>query len=151
MKKQSSNYTSGTRMYLNLNPITLNIKWRKPTPKNNFNLKKASLLFWEYLGTKRGILQYLASIYDLLGLSSPVLLVGKMIYRDVCEMKVAWDKPLEGQNLQRWDKWRSNLQKFKNLQRYHDQFHATENQFKELISMVLVMQAKMVHQQLFTL
>ena len=31
--------------------------------------------------TKRGILQYLASIYDPLGLSSPVLLVGKMIYR----------------------------------------------------------------------
>ena len=67
--------------------------------------------------TKRGILQYLASIYDPLGLSSPVLLVGKMIYRDVFEMKVAWDKPLEGQNLQRWDKWRSNLQNFTKIPR----------------------------------
>ena len=60
--------------------------------------------------TKRGILQYLASIYDPLGLSSPVQLVGKMIYRDACEMKIAWDTPLEGQLLQRWKKWRSGLQ-----------------------------------------
>ena len=67
--------------------------------------------------TKRDILQYWASIYDPFGLSSPVLLVGKIIYRAVCEMKVAWDKPLEGQNLQRLDKWRSNLQNFTKIPR----------------------------------
>ena len=45
----------------------------------------------EVANTKRGLLQHLASIYDLLGTISPVTLVGKTIFRDVCEAKVAWD------------------------------------------------------------
>ena len=36
--------------------------------------------------TKRGILQKLASCYDPLGLVSPILLGGKSIYREVCEL-----------------------------------------------------------------
>ena len=38
--------------------------------------------------TKRGILQYLASLYDSLGLVSPVLLLGKLIFPKVCDLKI---------------------------------------------------------------
>ena len=44
--------------------------------------------------TKRGILGKVAKIYDPLGLASPVTLSGKMLYRDACDTKIAWDRPL---------------------------------------------------------
>jgi len=43
--------------------------------------------------TKRGIL-YLASIFDPLGITSPVTLVGNLIYRSICENKLGWDQQL---------------------------------------------------------
>ena len=44
--------------------------------------------------TKRGILGKVAKIYDLLGLASPVTLSGKMLFKDACDTKFAWDSPL---------------------------------------------------------
>ena len=44
--------------------------------------------------TKRGVLCKLGSIYDPLGLVSPVTLVGKCLYREVCCEKLAWDATL---------------------------------------------------------
>ena len=41
--------------------------------------------------TKRGVLAYLAKVYDPLGIISPVLLKGKQIFRELCEYKVGWD------------------------------------------------------------
>ena len=41
--------------------------------------------------TKRRILSNFSQIYDPLGLLSPRTLQGKMIYREVCEEKAAWD------------------------------------------------------------
>ena len=35
--------------------------------------------------TRRGVLSHLAGIYDFLGLASPVTLVGKQLYREICE------------------------------------------------------------------
>ena len=43
--------------------------------------------------TKRAILGKLARIYDPLGLTSPTTLQGKLIYRDSCTLKLAWDAP----------------------------------------------------------
>ena len=44
--------------------------------------------------TKRGILKYLASIYDPLGIVSPITLAGKIIYRMICDSKLGWDQQL---------------------------------------------------------
>ncbi|XP_068738113.1 uncharacterized protein [Montipora capricornis] len=41
--------------------------------------------------TKRGVLSKLGQVYDPLGLVSPVTLEGKVIFRDVCDEKQAWD------------------------------------------------------------
>lgn len=59
--------------------------------------------------TKRGILAYLAKVYDPLGLVSPVLLEGKLIYRDICEAKVRWDATVPDAFLERWQKWEQAL------------------------------------------
>lgn len=59
--------------------------------------------------TKRGMLKFLASIFDPLGFASPVLLVGKLIYREVCEQKFNWDQPLSQELSRRWKRWIGSL------------------------------------------
>ena len=44
--------------------------------------------------TKRGIFTKIAKIHDPLGLASPTTLVGKLVYRVVCESKLSWDQSL---------------------------------------------------------
>ena len=52
--------------------------------------------------SKRGILRKLARIYDPLGLAAPLTLKSKLIYRDACKAKLAWDAPLSSQLVSRW-------------------------------------------------
>ena len=51
----------------------------------------------------------LARIYDPLGLASPTTLTGKLIFRDICDSKLAWDAKLPEHLRKRWDKWWSEV------------------------------------------
>ena len=55
--------------------------------------------------TKREILATTAKIYDPLGLVSPVTLVGKMLYRQACDMKFPWDQELPSDLRSCWKEW----------------------------------------------
>ena len=59
--------------------------------------------------TKRNILRALASIYELLGFASLCLFSGKIIYLNLCDLKVSWDKetPIDIQT--QWLKWIKSL------------------------------------------
>ena len=59
--------------------------------------------------TKRGVLGKIAKVYDPLGLVSPLTLEGKMLYRDTCQKKMAWDAELPQELLKRWQKWEMKL------------------------------------------
>lgn len=59
--------------------------------------------------TRRGILSTISSVYDPLGMVSPVILVGKQILRDFCSQNVDWDDPLPEDIVQRWERWRNEL------------------------------------------
>ena len=59
--------------------------------------------------TKRDILRELALIYDPLGFVSPVDLMGKIIYRLICEKKLAWDNTITNDIMKVWGKWESSL------------------------------------------
>ena len=48
-------------------------------------------------------------IYDPLGLIAPITLQGKLLYRDACEEKRAWDAPLSIPLEQQWQKWERSL------------------------------------------
>ena len=52
--------------------------------------------------TKREILRFLASVYDPLGIVSPVTLLGKFIFREVCDQHLPWDEKLSDNLGQRW-------------------------------------------------
>ena len=59
--------------------------------------------------TKRGILGKVAKVYDPLGLAAPLTLEGKLLYRDACQQKKAWDAELPQDLVKRWKKWEMNL------------------------------------------
>ena len=44
--------------------------------------------------TKRNILKTLAAIYDPLGFISPVLLIGKILSRNLCDLRIPWDNEI---------------------------------------------------------
>ena len=59
--------------------------------------------------SRRGILSTVSSVYDPLGIVSPVILVGKQILQDLCRRNVDWDDPVPGEILPRWERWRTEL------------------------------------------
>ena len=59
--------------------------------------------------TKRGILGKVAKIYDPLRLVAPVTLTGKLLYRDVCNAKLAWDTKLPYELSRKLMKWEETL------------------------------------------
>ena len=65
----------------------LGVTWDKTEDSiaANFPVREAEV-------TKRGVLQYIAAIYDPLGLASPIVLRAKILYREICDRKLGWDK-----------------------------------------------------------
>ena len=59
--------------------------------------------------TKTNILKTLASIYDSLGFISPVLLIGKILFRNLCDMRIPWDNEIPEEIENKWGKWVSGL------------------------------------------
>ena len=53
--------------------------------------------------SKRTILQQIASIYDPLGLYSPVTLRGKVFLQNLWNQKISWETQLSGEDKSKWD------------------------------------------------
>jgi hypothetical protein len=66
--------------------------------------------------TKRGLLSATASLYDPLGLVSPVLLVPKLIQQELCRMEMDWDDALPDDKAAEFCDWRENTAQLSNLQ-----------------------------------
>ena len=90
----------------------LGLPWNKTadTLSVSFPVRPAEL-------TKRGILANLAKVYDPLGLVSPVTLGGKLVFREACNLKIAWDAPLPNEISAQWVKWERGLPEFVSTQR----------------------------------
>ena len=52
----------------------------------------------------------LASVYDPIGLISPSRVIGKILYREVCELKIPWDGVVPLPIKQEWDKWKLDIE-----------------------------------------
>jgi hypothetical protein len=77
--------------------------------------KKTSCTFQHQKVTKKFIVSHLGKVYDHLGIVSPTMAEGKIIYREACDETKSWDaeisKPLE----QGWLKWTRQLRTVKIL------------------------------------
>ena len=58
--------------------------------------------------TRTGKLTTINTIFDPLGLTAPVVLVGKQILQEICHAK-GWDQLIDGEVLVKWERWRSQL------------------------------------------
>ena len=52
----------------------------------------------------------LASVYDPIGLISTSHLIGKILYLEVCELKIPWDEVVPLPIKQKWDKWKLDIE-----------------------------------------
>ena len=59
--------------------------------------------------TKRNILKTLASIYDPLGFIQPVLLIGKILFRNLYDLRMPWDNEIPQEIENKSVKWVNGL------------------------------------------
>ena len=59
--------------------------------------------------TKRNILKISASFFDPLGLVCPVVLQAKLLFQELCELKVDWDEVVDGDVAKKWDRFLKDL------------------------------------------
>lgn len=65
--------------------------------------------------TRRGILSVLSSIFDPIGLLSPVMLKAKIIIQNLCRAKLAWDDTIPQIYSDQWHNWLRSLPCLENL------------------------------------
>ena len=64
---------------------------------------------------RRGILSTISSICDPIGFVAPLMLQGKSILQELCNLQLGWDNPiLEGAKM-RWEKWRAEVMKLQSI------------------------------------
>ena len=83
---------------------TLGVQWCVESDTFNFRLTLQDKPL-----TRRGVLSTVMSIYDPLGLIAPIVLTGKQILQELCNLSVDWDDPIPDQLRTRWDRWRKDL------------------------------------------
>ena len=83
----------------------LGLVWDKKKDQISANVPK----YQNKLVTKRNILSYIASIYDPLGFISPSHVIGKLIYRELCEEGVSWDSEVSKRLKTRFEKWAKDI------------------------------------------
>ena len=66
--------------------------------------------------TRRGVLATVASVYDPVGLLTPLVLRAKKILQEICRRGVSWDGPLPEDVRTRWEQWKLDLLRLKELQ-----------------------------------
>ena len=84
----------------------LGVPWNKAEDKIGVLFPESTS---EEVATKRTVLSRIASIFDPLGIISPVSVLGKMIYRDICDCNLPWDEELPEELMIRWKKWCARL------------------------------------------
>ncbi|XP_065052637.1 uncharacterized protein LOC135681915, partial [Rhopilema esculentum] len=91
----------------------LGLAWDSKEDLLEFNFSKIGEDNDKIVPTKRGILSTLATLFDPLGLLSPVAVVAKILFQDLCLMNLGWDDSLPQEKLSRWEEWIQSLRKFK--------------------------------------
>ena len=71
-------------------------------------LKQCSLN--EEAATKRQIASTLGSVFDPIGVFSPILMQSKLFIRSLCKAKVDWDQPFDEEFLKSWKSFCGNFE-----------------------------------------
>ena len=61
--------------------------------------------------TKRKMISTINSIYDVLGLSAPITITAKLIFSEVCLLKLHWDDEISNDVQRKWEAWINSLRR----------------------------------------
>ena len=83
---------------------TLGVQWNMDSDMFTFKVMPKDKPF-----TRRGILSVTSSVYDPLGMVSPITLPAKKLLQDLCKQGLSWDEEIGGEESQFWKRWLSEL------------------------------------------
>ena len=83
---------------------TLGVQWNMNSDMFTFKMSPKDKPF-----TRRGILSVTSSVYDPLGMVSPIILPAKRLLQDLCKQGLGWDEEIGAQESQCWRLWLSDL------------------------------------------
>ena len=83
----------------------LRVEWNHITDEFEVTVKPSKLSPL----TRRGILSTVCSLFDPLGIISPVILIPKLILQELCKLGLSWDDPISEEHCHRWQLWLHNL------------------------------------------
>ena len=76
---------------------------------DSLSLKPTDVLHGLHTPTKRNVLKEMSSVFDQLGLFSPILLKGKCFLQTLWKKNLNWDDNLDGEDMKVWPSIRSDL------------------------------------------
>ena len=80
----------------------LGVRWNIPSDFFVFSFDDVATIAVGLEPTKRNVVATVGRFYDPLGFISPIVIRFKLLFQELCEAKVSWDLPLEGELLRSW-------------------------------------------------
>lgn len=96
-------------------PKVLGLPWDCENDLICFSFEKIVAKAQEIRPTKRSLLSLLASMFDPLGIISPVIVCIKMLFQELCRDNVGWDDKLEKKSEKKWRDWITDLSKVRGI------------------------------------
>lgn len=83
----------------------LGVKWNVKSDVLYFDVSASS----NSLVTRRHMLSFVSSNFDPLGLVSPVVIIGKLLFQEATRLKLPWDEEVPESLRLKWEIWLRNL------------------------------------------
>ena len=88
---------------------TLGVCWNTNEDTLIMKLSTLSDRAKEFPATKRNVLRITASVFDPLGLISPIVVLSKIMFQELCQNSKDWDEPLTAPLEKQWSEWITDL------------------------------------------
>ena len=87
----------------------LGICWNVAEDQLHFDVSSIAQAMDTTVPTKRDVVRITAKFFDPLGVICPVIIQFKILFQDMCKLKMKWDDPLTGELLTKWNLFAAGL------------------------------------------
>ena len=94
---------------------TLGVKWCVETDHLVLDVSDVGQQARDLQPIKRNIVSLVGRIYEPLGFLSPMVVCLKSLFQQLCQLKLEWDEPLQGELLTKWESMMVELQDSKQV------------------------------------
>ena len=93
----------------------LGLSWNKETDEVSIDFTTCIERGRKKQLTTRKMISTINSVFDVLGISSPLMITGKLLYSQACLNKLRWDEEVPEDISKMWNKWIEDLEKIKTV------------------------------------